>query len=224
MPDNFPQDKSSGDYYLSIGKALAGLVGTGAAELFDLILTPPLQKRQAEWLNGLHERIKSLEQEKLITLEDLSNNDVFINLVLKATSEALKTHKEEKIKAYQNIIINSIIDTSLDEFRANVLINFLNSLTTWHIDILSFLDAPYKRKDRVYEGRSTDSLNRIILDAYPQLKKEKQYHELIWNDLVSYGLIEKRGLKDMFRGGLSGITTPLGKELLHFISDPEIKT
>lgn len=51
------------------------VVGSLAAEIFGLVVTPPLEKRRAEWMNEIAEKLKELEDAKVINLEELQNNE-----------------------------------------------------------------------------------------------------------------------------------------------------
>jgi hypothetical protein len=69
--------ESKGDVAHSIAKAALStvpLVGGAAEELFALVITPRLQKRQAEWVNevpegltGLQKKVKEFSIEKLLS-------------------------------------------------------------------------------------------------------------------------------------------------------------
>ncbi|MHC2992444.1 hypothetical protein OB13_12910, partial [Pontibacter sp. HJ8] len=55
--------------------------GAAAAELLQLIVIPPLEKRRAEWMTQIGEKLQVLEARGTINLEELRENDVFVDVV-----------------------------------------------------------------------------------------------------------------------------------------------
>lgn len=79
-----PPEPTTDDKAHSLAKAgLASVpvVGGAAAEFFDTVVTPPLEKRRQEWMQQIAESLRELEQEGAIesgssaTLEDLGDED-----------------------------------------------------------------------------------------------------------------------------------------------------
>jgi hypothetical protein len=87
------------------------------------------------------ERLKALKEDGQIDLSTLGENEQFIDAVLVATSYALKTSEQEKIKAFQNAILNSAHGQAIDKTKSQVFLNLLDSFTVWHIRILHFIDT-----------------------------------------------------------------------------------
>ena len=95
--DEIPTKRTSGDVGHLIVEILAGFIHAGA--LLNYLITPPLEKRRNEWLDALGTRLVELEKEKGISLEDLKENDEFIDIVIQATQIALRSSQEEKKEA-----------------------------------------------------------------------------------------------------------------------------
>jgi len=89
-----PDDKSAGDAAIAIAKAglqSVPLVGGAAAELFNSIVTPPLERRRLEWMRQLGERLSRLEAEGRLKIEDLRESEPFADVVLEASHVAMRT-------------------------------------------------------------------------------------------------------------------------------------
>lgn len=200
------------------------VIGSLAAEVFGLIVTPPLEKRRAEWMNEVAQKLKDLEIKQQINFEELQQNDQFIDVVLQATTYALKTSEKEKIEAFQNAIMNTAVGEAPNETISQIFLNQLDSFTIWHIVILKFIDDPklwFQKANRTPPNFIAGSLSNVIFDAFPELKQQNDMVNIIWNDLRTAGLHSTGDLNTIMSGGgmLSGRTTSLGKKFLKYISD-----
>jgi len=202
------------------------VIGSLAAEVFGLLVTPPLDKRRAEWMNEVAQKLKDLEIKQQINFEELQQNDQFIDVVLQATTYALKTSEKEKIKAFQNAIMNTAVGEAPNETISQIFLNQLDSFTIWHIKILKFIDDPrlwFQKANRTPTKFITGSLSNVLFDAFPELKQQNEMVNVIWNNLRNAGLHSTGDLNAIMTGDgtLSGRTTSLGKKFLDFISDYE---
>lgn len=220
-------DKTTGkDVTHSLVKGGLGtipIVGSLASEIFGLIVTPPLEKRRVEWMNEIAERLKELEDKKELDLNDLCSNEQFIDVVLQATTYALKTSEKEKIKAFKNAIINTASGDSPDKTFSQIFLNQLDSFTVWHIKTLDFIDNPrqwFSKANRTPPNYMGGSISAVIMDAFPELKNQDDLLDLIWNDLKTAGFHRTGDIKTGMSGDgvLSERTTTLGKEFIRFIT------
>jgi len=100
--------QSIGDVAHAIAKAglsAIPVVGSPVAELLQLLIQPPIEKRRTEWMSQIGEALRDLEA-KGLKLEDLQNNDQFVSAVMYASQLALRTHQSEKLAALRNAILN----------------------------------------------------------------------------------------------------------------------
>lgn len=222
-------ETSSKDVVHSLVKGGLGtipVIGSLAAEVFGLLVTPPLDKRRAEWMNEVAQKLKDLEIKKEINFEELQNNDQFIDVVLQATTYALKTSENEKIKAFQNAIINTAVGDTPSGTISQIFLNQLDSFTVWHIKILKFIDDPrmwFQKANKTPPNYIAGSLSNVLFEAYPELKGQNDMVGVIWNDLRNAGLHATGDLNSIMSGDgtLSGRTTSLGKKFLDYISNYE---
>jgi len=216
-----------GDIAHSLAKGGLGtipVIGSLATEIFGLIVTPPLERRRAEWMNEIAEKLKVLEENKTIDFQELQNNEQFIDVVLQATTLALKTSEREKIKAFQNAVLNTASGESPDKTISQIFLNQLDSFTTWHIKILKFIDSPrlwFQSTNKTPPNYMSGSISSVITEAFPELKSQDELLDLIWNDLHTAGFHRTSGIKTMMTGDgvLSERTTTFGKQFIEFITN-----
>lgn len=196
------------------------IIGSSVAEVFSILVNPKLDQRREQFLRDvavhlikLSEKIESLRPEKL------KDNEIFISTLLQSTSIAIKNHQKEKLEALRNAVINSILDTSVDDSMKLVFISYLDTLTPYHMLILKF-----------YSSYSADSPSNSFNQYYKQYENSVHNTEIdqsifihLSNDLISKGLLEKSQ-------SLPGIgnydvyflinTTLITQKFLQFISAP----
>ena len=96
------------------------------AELFNAVIAPPLEKRRDEWRESIGERLKQLESDDRISIDDLESNDNFINAVLQASQAAIKTHQLEKLNALRNAVLNTALPNPPDETLQQIFIQLVD--------------------------------------------------------------------------------------------------
>jgi len=200
------------------------IIGSLATEIFTLIVTPPLEKRRAEWMNEIAEKLKELEENKTIDFKELQINEQFIDVVLQATTLALRTSEKEKIKAFQSAVLNTASGESPDRTISQIFLNQLDSFTIWHIKVLKFIDSPrlwFQNANMTPPNCMGDNISSVIKEAFPELKNQDELLDLIWNDLYIASFHRTSGIKIMMPGDevLSEWTTPFGKQFIKFITN-----
>jgi len=202
------------------------IIGAAASELFQFIVTPPIEKRRNQWINEIGEKLKLLEEKHKIDFSDLSKNDVFIDVVIQTTQNAIKTSEKEKLILYRNVLINTAIGEAPEQSEIHIFINLLADFTTWHIRILKFFDYPkdWFDKNKVQTPKyQYASLSGILYSAFPELKDKEDFCNLIWNDLYRVGFHRSGSFNGMMTGSslFNSITTAFGKRFLDFINEYE---
>jgi len=187
------------------------VVGGSAAELFALIVAPPLEKRRDEWLRDLADVVKKVEQRQPgLTPEELSRNDAFISTTLQASQIALRTHHAEKRECLKNALFHIATDKSSDEETQAFFLALVDVFTVAHIELL-----------RLFRNRATFPQERFrALDANRNLT------DPIVLDLNARGLLnDPRAFAARMREPLhSFVSDPwnlsnLGVRFLAFISE-----
>jgi hypothetical protein len=200
------------------------VIGSLASEIFGLVVTPPLEKRRAEWMNEIAEKLKELQNKREIDLNELKEDEQFIDVVLQATTYALKTSEKKKIECFRNAILNTATGESPDKTKSQIFLNQLDKFTEWHIIILDFIDSPinwFEKKKKTPPNYMGGSIYTLIIETFPELKGQDELLDIIWDDLKMTGFHKAGGLKTMMTGNgiLSDRTTAFGKEFLDFIKN-----
>lgn len=225
-----PPEASLGDHAHTLARAGVGsipLAGAAATELFQKLIAPPLEKRRQEWMESVAEGLRQLEEKQRLSLDDLSENDTFIDTVMSASQAAIRTSQSEKREALKNAVLNSSLPDPPDESRQQIFIGLVDSLTVWHLRILRFFSDPaivFREQGKPAPQYSiAGSLSQLLSAAYPELAKERELYDQIGKDLYGRGLLGTEGFHTMMSG--QGVyekrTTTMGDQFLRFISEPQ---
>ena len=201
------------------------LVGSVAAELFNILVAPPLERRLDDWRESVGERLLELENAGFLKISDLQDNDDFVSIVAKASQYAVTTHNEEKREALRNAVINTALGVEPDEAMRQMFLRFVDELTGAHVQVLSLLqDAQgwYQRRNRQPpQYHIAGSLSQMISDAWPELKNQRDLLEQIHKDLTARGLTGSGSFYTTMSG--HGVyqkrTTDFGDRFLRFITE-----
>ena len=230
-PDNHPVPEPNWkDRTYAIARAGLGsipIVGAAATELFQMVVTPSLDRRRVEWMNSVADTLKKLEDNGQLRIEDLASNEAFVDTVLHATQAALRNSQEEKREALRNAVLNSALPHPPDESVQQMFVEWIDSLTVWHLRILKLLDDPkgwfQEQGRRPPEYTIAGHLFDLLAKAYPELQNQQTLSSQIARDLYIRGFSSTEGLGAMTSG--SGMyaqrTTELGREFLKFITAPD---
>jgi hypothetical protein len=219
-----PAKRSAGDFVHSTVKGALGAIpcaGPLAAELFQLVIAPPLERRRAEWMEDIAKRLKKLEEEKRISYEELGSNDQFVDAILKTTQIALRSSQKEKLEALKNALVNVALGNFTDQDTMHTFLNFIDTFSVWHIRILKLYNDPtrwFEESGRAFPNYF-GGLETIMEEAYPDLRGKRNFYDIVWRELSQNGLLTGASLHTMMTGqGLSQRhTTDLGQQFLKFI-------
>lgn len=221
------QKVTSGDVGYSIAKGILGavpIIGSTGAEIFGLLVVPPLEKRRVKWFNEVGERLKELEKTREGVLEELRDNPEFTDTLIHATTLALKHSSAEKIEAFQNAIINTAVGQAPEITVREMFLSLLDSFTVSHIQILDLVNDPkewFERNNMPLPDYHSSVFERIIKIAFPKINDE--LIKVLWRDLKNASMTNFENLSVMFtREGLfSSKISPLGRDFLKFIKIQE---
>lgn len=213
-------EKSKGDIAHSITKAglsAIPVVGGPAVELFQNVVQPPLEKRRAEWMAQVGEKLLELEANGL-DLETLQSNEQFISAAMYASQLALRTHKQEKLDALRNAVANIATEQGPEEAMQHLFLNLVDALTVLHIQILQLFQNPTPPPNMSMGG-----LSSVLEHNMPDMRGRRDLYDQLWKDLYLKGLVNTDGMNTTMSGSGLGQkrTTVLGDEFLKFISEPE---
>lgn len=214
-----PKPTSSDRVHAVVKAGISALpvVGGPASELFQLLVSPPLEQRRNEWMEEVGAKLQELEKGGL-DLAGLQENEQFITAVMKASSAAVRTHQREKLNALRNAIANIATGRSPDDTELDIILRFLDDLTEMHFRLIEFARSPNPPN-----WRNTGALASLLEEKIPPLSGRRDLYDLLWKDLYSRGLVNVESLHGKMTGnGLSqSRTTSLGDSLLRLICDPD---
>ncbi len=213
-----PPESTVGDAAHALTKAglsAIPIVGGPAVEIFQHVIQPPLERRRAEWMRQVGERLESLEK-RGIDLKSLQENEEFITAVMIASAAAVRTHNSEKLAALRNAVIQIASGKGPEETTQHLLLSFVDELSEMHLRILAFADSPQPP-----QGISAGGLNHVLQDNIPSLRGHRTLYDQLWRDLYLRGLINTESLHVMMTGaGLAERrTSELGRALLRLIAE-----
>ena len=224
-----PPKASKGDHAHALVRSGLGAIpfgGTAAVELFNKVVTPPLERRRDEWRESVGERLNSLESARVVDLDELQENDGFVTVVMHASQAALRNHEEEKLDALRNAVLNAALPEPIDHSIQQMFVRYVDELTVWHIRLLRLFQDPaawFQSNDVTPPTFAlSSSLDRLIAAAYPDLGRRGDLWELIASELHTKGLFSGGNLRTMMSadGAFQKRTTDLGDELLRYITEP----
>lgn len=223
-----PPEENNTDKALNVIKAAIEEIpgGSVATSILSAFLTLPYQKRLNEWQQQVSDTLEQLQNSKGIELEDLKNNQEFIDILLQAFQIGMRNHQTDKREALKNAITNSASNKTPDFAMQQIFLNYIDTFTEWHIKILILMVNP-----RAWFGTHSHSLPGMggmgtvegtIKKAYPELAKQPNLLNLVWMDLCNRQLVS--GNADTLvagmtpDGALAKRTTDLGEQFIRFIS------
>jgi hypothetical protein len=225
-----PPEQDKGDAAYAAGRALLSAIpvaGGAAVELFQFIITPPLEKRRNDWMREIGQAVQNLEQNKRINVEDLKSNDIFLDTLLQASQIALRNSQQDKLIALKNAVINSALPQPLEQTLQQMFLDWIDTFTVWHIRVLSLFHNPQKwatdNNKPLPTNISMGGLDTILGHAFPELAQDRALYDQIWKDLFQKGLLTTDGLHTMmsWSGMVARRTTDLAEKFLIFISEKE---
>ena len=158
-----------------------------ASSLFESLLASPLEIRRQKWEKEVTLIVNVLQNDHKMSLQELSKNQEFISVVLHATTIALKSHQQEKIKALSNAVINSAIsnpDDSNEDFNL-IYIRYIDELTPLHLHLLSF----FVRNPALLKAcKSYNDLFKFVRDGFKPVLYRDEFL-LLCNELSGKALI-----------------------------------
>ena len=201
-------------------------VGGAGVELFAALVTPPLERRRLEWMEEVGEGLRSLEAETDLSLEDLQDNDAFIDAVMSASQAAIRTSQAEKREALRNAVLNAALPSAPEESLQQFFVALVDEFTVWHLLILKLFQGPVQwaeEHNHDFPSMHTSSLSNTLESAFPKLKGRRSFYDQVWSDLNRRGLVSTDSLHGMMTasGALSKRTSDIGDAFLHFIEKPE---
>lgn len=233
MGENLEKDLKNtvGDYVHTGTKFFISNVfpcGGILSEIFDFLVSTPLEKRKEEWLIELNNGVQRLQETvEDFKLENLIENELFQTIVLDATHTALKTHQQLKRQALCNACINSAKGINISEDKQLIFIKIIDQLTDMDIKLLLFLYNPDSFLPELDEGneeiRYGNRAFNEITNIYPDLEGEESLLVSRMHHLIGLGIMKdsSKQIDNRSLGDIYDLMTDLGREFMEYISKEE---
>jgi hypothetical protein len=228
MSNNIEKDLKNtiGDVVHSVVNAGLGsvpIVGSFASELFNMVLTAPVEKRKEEWMIKIFNSLQDV-QDKVegFQIENLANDEKFISVMTRASQLAILNHQQEKLQALHNAILNSALNISIDENEQMMFLNMVDTFTPWHLKLIYYFENPINRFEENNISRPEFMMGGIrdgLYAFYPELLNRDEFVAVIFNELFSNKLVNTSGLGGtMSNDGIySSRLSDFGKKFLKYI-------
>jgi hypothetical protein len=225
-PGRLP-DQRKGEIAQAVAKAAVSLVpiaGGPLAELVGLVLQPAIGRRRDVWLGHLETAIEELQARRdAPSIEELSENELFVTVVLNATQAALRTHQKEKLEALRAAVINAALPMAPGEQEQLMFTRLIDELTPLHLQILRFMRDPadwFEQRNIPKPEVTVGTWPLILVTAFPGLADDAAVFSQVMSELVALGLTGYRmtTVEISQQELLEKLTTPLGDRFLDFIT------
>jgi hypothetical protein len=199
------------------------LVGAAAAELFGLVVAPPLERRRNEWMREVGEALSRAHAENTIDLERASHDDTFIDTALQASQLALRNHQQEKIQALCNAVVNAAAPQAPSASLQQFFLRLVDEFTVWHLRLLTLFHGPeawFTQHGNAWPNLHTGGLSHVVEAAFPELRGRRDLYDQFWRDLYLRGMVSTEHLHTTMTGGglAAKRTTELADQFLRFIT------
>lgn len=219
-PRSSPDDR----YYAAIKIALSAVPVAGAplAEIFATLFQAPLVKRQQKWMEDVARTIAALQETGRLSLEDLRDDDQFLDALVQAGRVAAGTSVEVKLASLRNAVANTAIAPRLESPEQHLFIRMVEDFTEWHLRILKLFADP----DTWFEERSLTrprgNMRTVVHTAFPELSEQNGLVSPIWRDLYVRSLVKsERVLDEVYDHETQAEqVTGLGRRFLELIAAP----
>lgn len=202
-PDHLGQ--SGGDAVHALARSALSaipLAGGAAVELFNAILTPPIEKRRREWMRSVGEALAEL-QSKVSTVDvaRLSENDEFVTLLIATTQLAIKNHAREKLDSLRNAVLNSACGHRADDDIQETLLSLVDQFTPLHIRLLKTFHEGFVWSNDHYPVPDEQELPRFLVPSIGSyhvfLETDRALLTIVLRDLVQNDLIQHWIIKEI---------------------------
>jgi len=202
LPDKYePPKETLGDLVHAAGRSAAGVIpygGQAAVEMFNKIIRPPIEKRREAWERLIGESLRSLEEQQLCFADQLMEDEAFIDTLVQASQSAIRTSQHEKREALRNAVLNSALKHAADEAQQAIFIQWIEALSSIHLQILCVLDDPvgwFINQEKTLPPGPPKTLWPIVVAAYPEFESHHALCERVCKELNEKGLLIANSLR-----------------------------
>jgi hypothetical protein len=137
-----------------------------------------------------------------------------------------KRPSDEKFVSLREAVADPAKSLPVADSLHETFLGWVDRFTVWHLRVLAFLDNPkawFAARSRPFPAMMMGSVSGVLTDAYPELRDQRNFYDVIAKDLWLAGLLTTDGLHTMMSAGgaAASRTTDIGKQFLRFIIDTD---
>lgn len=192
-----PTRESSGDFAHAVARSALNAIpvaGGAAVEIFNAIITPPIERRRREWMASVGQAIDELSQKAgTIDVKRLSEDDEFVTLLASATQLAIRTHRQEKLDALRNAVLNFASGNRPGEDLQATFLALVERFTPLHLRLLRIFSEGFVWSNDGYPVPDDLDLPPMLLPSIGSYREfldiDRTLLSIILRDLISSELI-----------------------------------
>jgi hypothetical protein len=226
-PEEKGKVRSLTETAVEAGTAAIPFVGGSMAVIMARVFSQAYERRLRSWMEQLADVVQELcDQVAGLTLEDLADDDTFLDAVASTTRIAERNSSEEKRKMLCNALLNIGSGHAPSTDKQAIYLRYIDDLTPSHMLLLDFMDDPV----RYFEQRNlrwpssilSGGLMNVVSEAFPELASDKPFLNTLMKELSDISLIDNPGLNTMMtaNGLTSQRSTAKGREFMSFLRPP----
>ncbi|MCB2196474.1 MAG: hypothetical protein KQH79_11490 [Bacteroidetes bacterium] len=175
------------DKSITIFSGLLGLTKYGApfSALINHLIPNARLLRLEKFVNEIAIALEKLDEEVKVNYLE---TDEFAFIFEKCIKSVIENYQEEKIEAFKNIFINSLISDNIRQEEKEFFLNLTNQLTVTHIKILDMQNSPdaYLEKNGIEPSSLKGVYGEFLYILFPNVAYETI--KIAYDDLYNYGL------------------------------------
>jgi len=207
-----PFSESHGDHAHAVVRAALGslpLGGSAAVELFNTIVTPPIERRRRAWMQSVGEALQQLQQTAgLVDIARLSGDEAFITLLLATARIAIQNHAQEKLDALRNAVLNAACGRAPVEELQDAFLGFIERFTPLHVRLLTIFSEGFVWANSNYPIPQDDALPPLLVPnvgSYaPFLDTDRHLLSITLRELVDLELVQPWMISEILQTGPDG--------------------
>jgi hypothetical protein len=206
------------------GVSAVPFIGGSIAVVLATAMGAAYNKRMQVWFEDLAQAVDELQNtvEGWPPIDELGENDVFLDAVAQAAQAARATHQAEKLRALRNGVLNSLGPDAPAVDEQSRFCRLLDQFTAAQLRLLTFLHDPMAAFDAagLERPRAIMGSRSSIIGARPDFQGHPAgWIDLIAADLTSASLTTHGGLHTVQTGDSLWLsaTSPLSFRFLTFV-------
>ncbi len=180
-----PPGKTGGDHvHLGARAIISTIPGVGgpALEIFNAVISPPLEKRRNDWMESVGSALEELLRKDNHLVDRLRLDAGFQSVLLQATWAAVRNHHTEKLMVLRMAVQNSAIRSNDIQL---LFVRFIDELTPTHLQVMSFFVKHEK------EIAYLESYQKAV-EVFGSIRDQKIdafFFKMVCDDLKARGLV-----------------------------------